>query len=158
MSPCVTALGLHLVQAQVGPVQCCQSLWIQMCISPEAFRRSCFLSVLRCFWLLHFLCHCFCKVPSPEGKMSDGHIPFRAACSKVPHSGNIVWLWVLVFVPIYCRSNLLWQYWAWHWLTNPCLPNHWQNDSTFKYTAKKVHPSCLVLFTLFSEVQHCWRA
>lgn len=124
------------------PCACCQSLWIQMCISPEAFRRSCLLSVLHCFWLWHFLCHCFCKVPSAEGKMFDGHIPFRAACSKVPHSGNIVWLWVLVFVPIYCRSKLLWQYWARHWLTNPCLPNQWQNDSTFKHTAKKVHSSC----------------
>jgi hypothetical protein len=38
----------------------------------------------------------------------DRDIPFRAECSKVSHSLHIIWLWVSIFIPIYCRRKLLW--------------------------------------------------
>jgi hypothetical protein len=46
--------------------------------------------------------------PEPWGKGLDRDIRFKAKYCKVFHSLYIVWLWVSVFVPIYCGRKLLW--------------------------------------------------
>jgi hypothetical protein len=99
--------------------ECCQSLWVYLCLSPAVSRRPCFIGVLHLFWLLDSVHFFFCKVSRDRGEKFDGDIPFKTQCYKVSYSLHIVQLWITIFVPISCRMKLLW----WH-LRNTLIYEH----------------------------------
>lgn len=45
----------------------------------------------------------------PYGKGCDKDVPFRAEGFKGSHCLRVVWLWVSVWITIYCKRKLLWR-------------------------------------------------
>jgi hypothetical protein len=45
--------------------------------------------------------------PECRGEEFDGDIPFEVECCKVSYSLYNVWIWVSIYVPIYCGKMAL---------------------------------------------------
>lgn len=103
--PLSTGPGLPLACA--GPVHAACVPVSSYCISTAAFRGPCFLGILRPLLLLQFFCLLFSGFLEPRRTGLNGNILLRGECCKVSHSRYIVWLWVPIFVPIYCGRKLL---------------------------------------------------
>jgi len=103
--PLSTGTGLPLACA--GPVHAACVPVSSYCISTAAFRGPWFLGILRPLWLLQFFWLLFSGFLEPWRKGLNGDILFRGECCKDFHSRYIVWLWVPIFVPIYCGRKLL---------------------------------------------------
>lgn len=53
--------------------------------------------------------------PEPWENGFGGVILFMTACSTVSHSLPVIWMWISVSVPLYCRKKILW------WWSNKVL-------------------------------------
>jgi hypothetical protein len=130
---------LHPAQTYTGavhPALFSEFIWVPVLLCLEGFVPLVSSVPSGCFSL-----SASTGFPEPWGEGINEDIPFGTECSRGSCSLHIVPLWISVFIPVYARAKLLWQ-----WLSKTL---------TYKYSRMLLESfCCFCCYALLAE-QYC---